>query len=43
MTKKIIVGLILAIMSITLFGCHTAEGFGEDVEGAGESIQGAVD
>lgn len=29
--------------AMTMTGCNTAEGFGEDVESAGEGLQDAVD
>ncbi len=38
--KRGVMCLLLAAMSFVAFvGCHTAHGFGEDVEDAGQSIQ----
>jgi predicted small secreted protein len=40
MLKQAILCLALAVTSLTLVsGCRTAEGFGEDMENAGEEIQ----
>ena len=41
--KKIIVCLFLAALGVAFTGCHTAHGFGEDMENAGESIQHGTD
>jgi predicted small secreted protein len=44
MLKQVILCLLLAISGVTLFsGCHTAHGFGEDMESAGESIKDKTD
>jgi len=37
--KKTVLCLLLAAVSFVAFGCHTAHGFGEDMENAGQSIQ----
>jgi len=38
--KRAVLGLVLAAVTVITFtGCHTAHGFGEDMEGAGQSIQ----
>jgi predicted small secreted protein len=37
--KKLLVVLAFLGMASTWFGCHTAHGFGEDVQQAGEKIQ----
>jgi predicted small secreted protein len=38
--KKAVLGLFLAAVTVITFaGCHTAHGFGEDMEDAGHSIQ----
>jgi len=38
--KKTIICLCLAAAGMVVFnGCHTAHGFGKDVENAGENIQ----
>jgi predicted small secreted protein len=37
--KKVLVALAFLGMASTWFGCHTAHGFGEDVERTGEKIQ----
>ena len=42
--KKMILCLaLLAATTATFTGCRTAEGFGEDMEDAGESIQDKID
>lgn len=44
MLKRTIVGLLLALVAQIVFtGCHTAHGFGEDMESAGQSIQDKTD
>ncbi len=44
MLRQAILCLMLAIAGGTLFtGCHTAHGFGEDMEAAGDSIQDKTD
>jgi predicted small secreted protein len=41
---KSIMCLCLLVASMAVFsGCKTAEGFGEDMEDAGESIQDSLD
>lgn len=41
-TKRMLLCLLLAVVGQFIFtGCHTAHGFGEDVESAGQSIQKA--
>jgi predicted small secreted protein len=43
-TKRIAVLLLLSIvLSIVGVGCHTAHGFGQDVERTGEKIQGGTE
>ena len=37
--KKILAILMISGMGLGLSACETAEGFGEDVEDAGEAIQ----
>ena len=38
--KRMLLCLLLAALSqFVLSGCHTAHGFGEDMENAGQSIQ----
>lgn len=38
--KRMLLCLLLALVGQILFtGCHTAHGFGEDMESAGQSIQ----
>lgn len=36
-------GFALVIGTSLMTGCRTAEGFGEDIENAGEELQDAVD
>ncbi len=43
-TLKIIpVVILLSISSVSISACNTMEGFGQDVERAGEGIQGQVE
>jgi predicted small secreted protein len=42
--KTLILAAVLAVFAVSLgTGCKTAEGFGEDMEKAGEKIQEKVD
>lgn len=43
MKKLILVAAFALTAAISFTGCQTAEGFGEDMENAGESIQDSVD
>jgi predicted small secreted protein len=35
----LVTGVTLAVPSLFLVGCHTTEGFGRDLESAGEGLQ----
>jgi predicted small secreted protein len=37
--KRALLGLALLGIVTTFLGCHTAHGFGEDVQNAGQKIQ----
>ena len=37
-TKKLIVLLILGLCFLSVYGCKTIEGIGEDVENVGEAL-----
>jgi len=37
--KRLLFGLALLGVSMTFFGCHTAHGFGRDVEQTGQKIE----
>lgn len=39
LTKTVIYVFLLAASLVAFSGCHTAHGFGEDMEKAGEKIQ----
>jgi predicted small secreted protein len=45
--KKLLLGLCLIVgmwtVASSMTGCNTTRGVGEDIEGAGEGIQKAVD
>jgi len=43
MCNKILAGLLMVILLTVLMGCHTLHGAGEDIEGAGKSIERATD
>ena len=44
MFKRMMLCLLLAIVGQIVFtGCHTANGFGKDMEDAGEKIQDKTD
>lgn len=40
--KKFLLVALLALFGLAVSGCQTAEGFGEDMEDAGEKIQDGV-
>ncbi|MEN0652195.1 MULTISPECIES: entericidin A/B family lipoprotein [Hyphobacterium] len=41
--NKLLSLLFLSLFAITIAGCNTVEGAGEDVEDAGEAVQDAAD
>ncbi|ARN56715.1 entericidin A/B family lipoprotein [Sedimentisphaera salicampi] len=41
--KKILTILAAMMIIVSVSGCNTFEGLGEDIERAGESMQGAAD
>jgi len=41
--KTIMTVMVLAVSAFGLSACETMEGFGEDVESAGQSVQEAAD
>jgi predicted small secreted protein len=41
--KRMMMGLMAAVILTTLIGCNTMHGAGKDVENAGEGIQRTVD
>lgn len=42
--KRIVVLLfVTALLAVVSTGCHTAEGFGKDIESTGEAIQDGTD
>jgi len=43
MSKKILTGLLMILLLAVMVGCHTLHGAGEDIEGAGRSIERATD
>ncbi len=43
MRETIFVGLLMVLFLSVLAGCHTLHGAGEDIEGAGRSIERATD
>ena len=47
MFRKLFLGICILLgavsLSMTIAGCETTEGFGKDVEKAGEKIQDAAD
>lgn len=40
--RTIVLWFLLTITCISLFGCNTFRGVGEDIEAAGEAIQNAA-
>ena len=42
-TAKAIVWGLLVLFSISLAGCHTVQGAGEDVQGAGRAVERATE
>jgi len=43
MAKVIAWCLLLAVFSVSVVGCHTIHGAGEDVEGAGRAVERAAE
>lgn len=43
--RKVVVWswLLLCLSGLVLTGCHTVEGAGEDIQGAGRAIENAAD
>ena len=37
--RTIIIVCTAGVLAVAGFGCHTAQGFGQDVENAGEQVQ----
>jgi len=42
MLKRIIMAVALIMLSVSLFGCNTVKGVGEDIKSVGEAGQKAV-
>jgi predicted small secreted protein len=40
---KVVVWCLLVLFSVSVVGCHTIRGAGQDVEGAGEAVQRATE
>jgi len=43
MVKRMLLVAALLMWAVTFIGCHTTEGFGEDVQWTGEKIQEAAE
>lgn len=43
MVEKVFLGFLVALFLISLPGCHTVHGVGQDIESAGKSIERATD
>ena len=41
--KNFVIGLLLALTTLSLTACNTVRGAGQDVEEAGEAVQDAAD
>jgi predicted small secreted protein len=41
--KNLVIGLLLALTTLSLAACNTVRGAGQDVEEAGEAVQDAAD
>ncbi|GLK52247.1 hypothetical protein GCM10017621_17550 [Maricaulis virginensis] len=41
--KNLVIGLLLALTTLSLAACNTVRGAGQDVEDAGEAVQDAAD
>jgi len=41
-SRKIILWCLLAAICVSVLGCHTVRGAGEDIEAAGQAIQKAT-
>jgi len=42
MLKRIILAAALILLSVSLFGCNTVKGVGEDIKSVGEAGQRAI-
>jgi len=43
MLKRIAIVLLVGVFAVSLVGCNTTEGAGEDIEATGEGIQNAAE
>lgn len=43
LVRKLLISAALALFSLGIAGCNTTAGFGEDVEAAGEAIEGKAE
>jgi predicted small secreted protein len=41
--RKLATGLLIALTTLSLAACNTVQGFGRDVEEAGETVQDSAD
>jgi predicted small secreted protein len=40
MIKKMVLVIFLAVLAVSLFGCNTVSGFGRDISGAANTVEG---
>jgi len=40
MIKRIVLVIVLAMAAVSLFGCNTVSGFGRDISGASQTVEG---
>ena len=43
MLKKVLLLMTLAVLGVSLLGCNTVQGVGEDIKSVGEAVEKAVD
>lgn len=42
MIKRVLLVVVLVALLVSLFGCNTISGFGRDISGAAETVEGWI-
>ena len=42
MIKRVLLAVVLVVLLVSLFGCNTISGFGRDISGAAETVEGWI-
>ncbi|MBL7153978.1 MAG: entericidin [Phycisphaerae bacterium] len=40
--KRVLLAVVLVVLLVSLFGCNTISGFGRDISGAAETVEGWI-